>query len=79
MLQLLVFNCLGFVLYGKRLLEFVGFYLKLCDAAVHESDGEHLLKCWRYLLPYSKVPREETFFKSILNMLCLFQFELSRL
>jgi len=47
--------------------EKINIILELCNAAVHEGDGEHLLRCWSYLLSYSKVPREETIFMKYLK------------
>ena len=61
--------------YWRSLLEFGTFYLEYSDA-IREGDGEHLLKCWRYLLHICKSADRRNNAVEVLNMLCQYEFEL---
>ena len=54
--------------YGRVLLQVDCFYLEYCDA-IREGDGEHALRCWRYLLPIFLGSHCVNYSCEVLNML----------
>ena len=52
------------------------FYLGFCDA-IREGDGDHVLRCWRYLLPLFKSSARKNYSVEALNMLCQYHHKLT--
>ena len=54
--------------YGIQLLGIGCFYLEFTDA-IREGDGNHVLRCWRYLLPIFLGSHPTNYSFEVLNML----------
>ena len=62
--------------YSKQLLGLGCFYMEFCDA-INESDGERVLRCWRYLLLIFKTSGRINYGTEALRMLSQYEFELT--
>ena len=62
--------------YGKQLLGLGCFYLEFTDA-IHEGDGQRVLRCWRYLLPIFLGSGRTNYSCEVLNMLFQASYALS--
>lgn len=62
--------------YASKTLSLGLFYIEYLDA-IHEGDGDRLLRCWRYLLPMFKASRRTNYSLEVLHMLYQSQYSLS--
>ena len=63
--------------YAKELMSLGLFYMEYTDA-VHEGDGDRVLRCWRYLFPLFKYSGRKNYTKEAFNMLFSYHFTLSQ-
>ena len=63
-------------IYAKRILSLGCFYMEYSDA-IREGDGNHVLRCWRYLLPMFVSSGRKNYALESLNLLVQHDFTLS--
>ena len=62
--------------YSQEVLSLGLLYMEYCDA-IREEDGLHILRCWRYFMPFFKASKRKNYAIEALTFLSQYHFFLS--